>query len=422
MSKRSEKGGFEKRLLTYSITAAGTLALATGADADIVYSGPEQNIPVSQNITTGIDLDNDEQYDFEIKHSSGTLDPPAAPAIEEVVPSFTSRVYIIGNSWIGGETEVKALSAGYAISSNRDFFSSSGLLSLATYNSYYESFYYYDGQFINTTGYIGVRFDCGEQTCYGWIQYQGNLDGPGLIIDWAYEDSGNPIAAGGTPENPLPVTLSEFSATSEVTGVALHWRTESEVNNVGFNIYRATKKGGPFSKIGFIEGHGSTGGAREYRFIDGKADAGETYFYLIEDIDIEGKTERSEVISTQFEPQRVAMELPTGFRLYQKRADALLPTDFGLHQNFPNPFNPETWIPFQIPQDAPVTIHIYNLNGRVVRTLPLGRLAAGYYNERSTAAHWDGRSDMGESFPSGVYFYRLEAGAFSAVRKMVVLK
>jgi Tol biopolymer transport system component len=204
----------------------------------------------------------------------------------------------------------------------------------------------------------------------------------------------------------LPVQLSSFSAASTAKGVTLNWRTETEVNNVGFNVYRSTTREGNYAKIGFVDGHGSTAFSHDYSFDDRTAEADQTYFYLIESIDVEGNKERSDTISIIFNPP----------------AQRPMPTRFALHQNFPNPFNPETWIPFQLPRDADVTIEIYNLNGQIVRTLLLGKVPAGYYDERSNAAFWDGRSDSGEKVASGVYFYRLKAGDYSAVKRMVVVK
>ena len=93
-----------------------------------------------------------------------------------------------------------------------------------------------------------------------------------------------------------------------------------------------------------------------------------------------------------------------------------------LGANFPNPFNPETWIPYQLAKDAEVTLHIYSVNGTLVRTLILGHQAAGLYQNRSRAAHWDGKNEFGESVASGVYFYMLTAGDFTATRKMLIRK
>ena len=93
-----------------------------------------------------------------------------------------------------------------------------------------------------------------------------------------------------------------------------------------------------------------------------------------------------------------------------------------LYQNFPIPFNPETWLPYHLAKDAPVTFRIYSIQGQPVRELNLGTKAVGDYLTRETAAYWDGRDRFGEMVSSGVYFYTLQAGAFQATRRMLILK
>ena len=90
--------------------------------------------------------------------------------------------------------------------------------------------------------------------------------------------------------------------------------------------------------------------------------------------------------------------------------------------NYPNPFNPETWIPYELAADTDVRITIYNAQGVVIRTLQLGQQSAGYYTDRQRAAYWDGRNALGEHVASGVYFYQLETDEMSTLRKMVILK
>ena len=99
-----------------------------------------------------------------------------------------------------------------------------------------------------------------------------------------------------------------------------------------------------------------------------------------------------------------------------------IPAETTLLRNYPNPFNPETWIPYRLAQDAFVTVTIYDGNGQMVRTLDVGHQTAGIYESQSKAVYWDGRNDLGESVASGVYFYTLTAEDFSATRKMVILK
>ncbi|MEO2005441.1 MAG: FlgD immunoglobulin-like domain containing protein, partial [Candidatus Poribacteria bacterium] len=97
------------------------------------------------------------------------------------------------------------------------------------------------------------------------------------------------------------------------------------------------------------------------------------------------------------------------------RATALLP-------NYPNPFNPETWIPFTLTSASHATIRIYDVQGAVVRSLHLGSRPAGHHISRADAAHWDGRNAVGEAASSGVYFYELDAGGERSIRQMVIRK
>ena len=99
-----------------------------------------------------------------------------------------------------------------------------------------------------------------------------------------------------------------------------------------------------------------------------------------------------------------------------------IPAETELLSNYPNPFNPETWIPYRLAEDAFVTLTIYDLSGQIVRTIDVGHQTAAVYENRSKAVYWDGRNEVGEPVASGVYFYHLSAGDYSATRKMLILK
>ena len=101
---------------------------------------------------------------------------------------------------------------------------------------------------------------------------------------------------------------------------------------------------------------------------------------------------------------------------------AIQPNQTLLLANYPNPFNPETWIPYQLARDSRVRITIYDMQGAIVRRLELGYQTEGFYTTRSKAAHWDGRNAVGERVASGIYFYQLETDDVSLLRKMVILK
>ena len=98
------------------------------------------------------------------------------------------------------------------------------------------------------------------------------------------------------------------------------------------------------------------------------------------------------------------------------------PLDTRLHPNYPNPFNPETWIPYQLATDSDITIRIYDTSGHIVRTLYTGHQVAGYYLSRSEATYWDGKNELGELVASGVYIYELTTPTFKQTRRLVILK
>ena len=101
---------------------------------------------------------------------------------------------------------------------------------------------------------------------------------------------------------------------------------------------------------------------------------------------------------------------------------AIQPKQTLLLANYPNPFNPETWIPYQLNRDSNVRITIYNTQGAIIRHLELGYRTEGFYTSRDRAAHWDGRNEVGERVASGIYFYQLETDNVSLLRKMVIIK
>ena len=122
-----------------------------------------------------------------------------------------------------------------------------------------------------------------------------------------------------------------------------------------------------------------------------------------------------------------------GFVVLEQLLISLTPKETELLANYPNPFNPETWIPYRLAEDAFVTLTIYDGTGHIVRTLDVGYRIASAYENQSKAIYWDGRNDVGEPVASGVYFYHLSAGRsglsvhltggiYSATRRMVILK
>ena len=114
--------------------------------------------------------------------------------------------------------------------------------------------------------------------------------------------------------------------------------------------------------------------------------------------------------------------LQRGIRFLEGLLAALTPTETALLPNYPNPFNPETWIPYRLAREAEVAITVYDTKGRQVRRLALGNQAAGHYAERGKAAYWDGRNERGEAVASGIYIYQFRAGDYAAARRLVIVK
>lgn len=132
-----------------------------------------------------------------------------------------------------------------------------------------------------------------------------------------------------------------------------------------------------------------------------------------------------EVEQWLIQAQQVNDKVPVfqrGIAVLENFLAVLTPKETMLLPNYPNPFNPETWIPYQLAAAADATLHIYAASGKLVRTLALGYQSAGSYQSRSQAVYWDGKNELGEPVASGIYFYTLSAGQFTATRRMVIRK
>ena len=141
--------------------------------------------------------------------------------------------------------------------------------------------------------------------------------------------------------------------------------------------------------------------------------------------DLSATPTRAEVQEWLREAREVNLKDPEfqrGILALEQFLVALTPQEAALLPNYPNPFNPETWIPYQLSEAAEVAINIYDVTGNVVRSLDLGHQGPGFYHSRSEAAYWDGKNNLGERVASGIYFYHIQAGEFSATRRMLILK
>ena len=204
---------------------------------------------------------------------------------------------------------------------------------------------------------------------------------------------------------PVAAELASFAA--EVTpsdAVLLQWSVASQSNNLGWEVFRSTDNVA-FERVGdLIVGDGTTDGFKSYSFTDSERPQADILYYYLNQVDLDGTSARSNVIEVLLSSTAVAQQV--------------LPTANALLQNFPNPFNPETTISFDLSQEVVVTLTIYDMAGQVVRTLVENQsMVAGHYK-----SVWDGRNESGAMVGSGIYFYQLNAGDFSSMKKMTLLQ
>ena len=238
------------------------------------------------------------------------------------------------------------------------------------------------------------------------VRITNNLSGgkasKDIIIGGTYSYISAPIQS---EDYSLPITLTSFTATAQPEGVLLEWTTGSEINNAGFHIYRATSKEGPFTRITphLIPGAGNSTISHSYSFLDKQVVDGQTYWYKLQDIAFDGSGTFHPAISITYHPGNLA--------------NTEIPKRFYLNPAFPNPFNNSTKITYGVPEPAKISLKIYDVRGRLVRTLVAGEKAAGHYH-----TYWNGRNDLGEAVASGVYFLRLETTYLSRTRRILLLK
>ena len=224
-------------------------------------------------------------------------------------------------------------------------------------------------------GFFAIGFIDWDFSTSWYINFDGwsQTNPPYIIVDYNYI---------------TPVELTSFVATANNGNVILNWATATETNNKGFEIERKTEKG-EYQRIGYIAGFGTTTQPKNYSYTDNKLDAGK-YVYRLKQIDLNGASAY----------------------LKEAEVEVTTPATFSLEQNYPNPFNPTTMIQYSIPADQQISLNIYNLLGEKVMTLVNGFQKAGQHEVNFNAS----------SLASGIYFYKLEAGANVLARKMILMK
>ncbi len=195
----------------------------------------------------------------------------------------------------------------------------------------------------------------------------------------------------------IPVELVSFSAEVIGNNVELKWTTASETNNSGFELQKSQKsevKSQKWNSVAFIKGRGTSTEINSYEFVDHNLEPG-NYSYRLKQIDYDGNYTFSNIIDVE---------------IFQ-------PAEFRLEQNYPNPFNPSTKISWQLPIGSWQTLKLFDVLGREVATLVDEYRDAGKYEIEFNAAQVSGIESA-----SGVYFYRLQAGNFSAIKKMILIR
>lgn len=237
---------------------------------------------------------------------------------------------------------------------------------------------------------------------------QGSTSSPIIIIDG--------IRVGSTwSDTSLPVELTSFSASAGDRRVTLRWSTASEIENAGFAILRSIEKENGYREIDSylsnneLRGAGNSSQTQNYSYTDASVTNDLTYWYKLVDVDVNGiRTEHGPISAT---PQAALVDQPE---------DGSVPQNFYL-KNYPNPFNPNTIIVFDlssIKEDAvDVRLVIYDMLGQPVKTLVNGNLTT-----TSHTLQWDGRNELNQQLPSGVYFCQLATAQIKLTQKMMLMR
>ncbi|MDP4115921.1 MAG: T9SS type A sorting domain-containing protein, partial [Bacteroidota bacterium] len=188
-----------------------------------------------------------------------------------------------------------------------------------------------------------------------------------------------------------PVELTSLAAnTTENNNVKISWETATEVNNSGFEIERSSDNK-TFVKIAFVKGNGTTTEKHQYSYTDNAVMNSSKFYYRLKQMDLDGTTAYSKVVEVNY---------------------SNCPKQFSLSQNYPNPFNPSTTIQFSVPTECVVMLKVYDVLGKEVTTLVNDKMKPGYYKYQWNAS----------GYASGIYFYKITAGSFNAVKKLMLIK
>jgi photosystem II stability/assembly factor-like uncharacterized protein len=240
---------------------------------------------------------------------------------------------------------------------------------------------------VGSTGLVVYSNDGG----LNWTTMTSGTTNSLYIVDatlksaWAAGNTGTIIKLFG---DPVPVELTSFSAAVAGKNVTLNWATATEINNSGFEVQRKSSAG-DFVSLAFIKGQGTTQEAQAYSYVDKNVESG-NYSYRLKQIDLDGKTKFSNIVEVEIK----------------------VPNKFELSQNYPNPFNPTTTISYEIAKETNVSLKVYDVIGNEIATLVNEAKPAGTYQVVFDASN----------LSNGVYLYKIQAGNFTATKKLILMK
>ena len=345
----------------------------------------------STNIVSSLSFASENEYELIIRSYTGLLHAIALadnfPELQIIMPSGSNSFIesfsgdIIGCPVIVTGAGIEHNVTGYTL----EFFSTDPIgINLSSFSNGYIA-----GQLAFLADYLGLNYDEARMLARNTASMQGEYD---------YFDGFGSINIEEAINISLPVELTLFTATTQMNNVNLIWRTETEINNLGFEIERKvpsnSQQNGTDSgwvKIGFVPGHGTTTDPQEYYYFDDiSIISSTTLSYRLKQVDFDGTYDYSDVVFVE----------------------NISPGDFELKQNYPNPFNPSTSIQYAVGRQQFVVLKVYDVLGEEIATL---------VNEEKPAGTYEIMFDA-QVLTSGIYFYTLDAGSFIETKKMILLR
>jgi len=231
------------------------------------------------------------------------------------------------------------------------------------------------------------------------------------IVNNDVDENPYDIQVTGIGDQPTSITLSSFYTEVGLDGILTYWTTETEPDNAGFNIYRATEENGDYSKINesLIPALGDATTGASYSYVDKLEQPGD-YYYKLQAVSLTG--------ATSFHGPVFVGLTSVDLKKYT------VPDNYSLSQNYPNPFNPETTIEFGLPKSGFVEISIYDINGKLVRKLVSEQRSAGRH-----IVKWNAADELGNRLTSGIYYYQMKVSdaaaggiGFQQTNRMILMK